>query len=122
MEKGNPTRSAEVNEFIQWVKSCEVKNIGKASLARRNFEFNEFINILKINLEKADSFDSKKLMKDLTLMYMCHALWVFQWHTIGRVDDVSQLQLEDIQGKTIYFILLFYSLVQKTCNILAHCP
>ena len=45
-ERGNPTRSKDVNDLIKRVMKAEVRRLGKPPQARRPLSFSEFILIM----------------------------------------------------------------------------
>ena len=57
-ESGNPTRSIPVNELIKKVKKEEVRKRGKATVARRPLELNEFeklVDMLRLDRDPLKS-------------------------------------------------------------------
>lgn len=84
--QGNPTRSAEVNEFINSVKKAEVRHEGKPSQATRPFTLNEFIQILDLV--------SSVRAEDASCRY--RAVSTLQWQLIARITDVQHMTVENI--------------------------
>lgn len=84
--EGNPTRSVKVNELIKKIKKQEVRKQGRKSLARRPFSQREFADFIRILRNQRES--KKK--------YSAAALFLFQYNMIGRVDDASRFNLEDL--------------------------
>ena len=78
-ETGNPTRHGSINRLIGKVQRLEVARQGRPNLARREFEDSEFEQLIQYTLD--DTIHER---------YLFGALWRFQLHMIGRVDDVSK--------------------------------
>lgn len=89
---GNPTRSAPVNQLIRDVKKAEVRKRGKATLARRPLEFDEFSKLVEMLRGSSDSL--KK--------FGFTALVILQFHFIARVDDTSALMVDEIKAHPTY--------------------
>jgi hypothetical protein len=86
--EGNPTKSLAVNEVIKEVKLHEVRKQGVASQARRPLEYDEFLSILHlIRTGKSVCYEKHLLGSILTT----------QWSTIGRIDDMMKLKLDDLK-------------------------
>ena len=86
-KRGNPTKSAMVNNLIKNVKKFEVRQQGALSNVVRPVEFDEFINILSIiRMEKG--IEKYRLCSLLTL----------QWAMIGRIDDIMKLKFINLSS------------------------
>lgn len=128
--QGNPTRSEDVNNFIKRVKKFEVRGEGIGSKARRELEWKEFLNVLRIL--KNDPRLKKKKKKALAVLTL-------QWSLIGRIDDLLGLKIKNVSenlhvngtlkfrvtnSKNIYneaetfFQIVFPSSDAKVCPIL----
>jgi Transcriptional activator of glycolytic enzymes len=87
--EGNPTRSLEVNNLIKRVRKKEVRKQGVAPQCRRAMtegEFRAMQNILR-------NHDSGSLLWKCGL----YALTIFQFHLIARIDDTTQVLIENIR-------------------------
>jgi hypothetical protein len=87
--EGNPTRSIDVNNLIKRVKKKEVRKQGVASQCRRAITEAEFRAMQKI-LQKHDG-DS------LIWRYGLYALTNFQFHLLARIDDTTQVLVENLK-------------------------
>ena len=86
--KGNPTRSSiEVHSLVRRVKKKEVRKQGKASQVKRPLTREEFQKMQHV-FQSNDSFLWK---------YGLSCLTKFQFHMIGRIDDTTQVLIENIQ-------------------------
>ena len=95
-ESGNPTRSTVVNQCIKDVQKFEVRAEGVATNARRPLEYKEFLLILRLfKLRMIDASDS-----EVNKAVFMSSLLSMQWHMIGRVDDMLQLQISDFYANT----------------------
>ena len=84
---GNLTKSAEVNDLIKRVTKKEARKEGAASHRRRPMKIEEYNSILEILKESRQS----------TEKYGIPALMNYQFHLIARIDDTTQVSLENIQ-------------------------
>jgi hypothetical protein len=87
--EGNPTRSIEVNNLIKRVRKKEVRKQGVAPQCRRAMteaEFRTMQNILR-------NHDGRSLI----WQYGLYALTIFQFHLIARIDDTTQVLVENIR-------------------------
>jgi hypothetical protein len=91
--QGNPTKSALVNDTIKQVKKFEVRGEGAASNAKRPLKQSEFRKT--IQLFKAGDNDWNHKFR-----YPMMALW--QYHLIGRIDDVVHFKVNDPRGHGEY--------------------
>ena len=83
---GNPTKSVEVNNLIKAVKKKEVRKQGIPSQARRPMQLSEFKEIIKRCRNNSSPF----------IKYTASAYFIFQFHLIGRLDDVANFSHEDL--------------------------
>jgi hypothetical protein len=90
--RGNPTRSDPVNSMIKEVKKFEVRGQGAPSNAKRPLKLSEFRKNQELLRKEADWNHKFK--------YPMMCLW--QWHLIGRVDDVANFKLADPRGHGEY--------------------
>ena len=87
-KEGNPTRSADVNDFIKVVKKAEVRKLGVPSQARRAFSISEFRQIIaRVRRPGTNGISNK---------YSLAAYYIFQCHMIAQVDDVMHFKKEDL--------------------------
>jgi hypothetical protein len=92
--QGNPTKSVLVNEMIKQVKKkFEVRGEGSASNAKRPLKQNEFRKTL--TLFRTPGNDWNHIYR-----YPMMALW--QYHLIGRIDDVVHFKVNDPRGHGDY--------------------
>ena len=80
--RGNPTRSAAVNDVIAKVKKFEVRQEGIPSQARRPLEWEEFYSLLVL---------IRHLFAASDMWFFLTAVFCLQWQIIGRIDDVMKL-------------------------------
>ncbi|KNC74193.1 hypothetical protein SARC_13253 [Sphaeroforma arctica JP610] len=85
--KGNPTRSKDVNDLLKTIKRAELRGEGKADAAKRLIEYDEFRQILAINLENKNFHNS--------------------------VDDVTNIKFEDLMPNDDNPEQLFVTLVHS---------
>ena len=86
--RGNPTKSAPVNDIIKEVRKFEVRGEGCPSSAKRPLRENEFIKSLQL-LRAQPGFDCK---------YKCPTLQLWQHTLIGRLDDCAHFEVNDPRG------------------------
>ena len=79
------------------VKKHEVKREGKASSARHAMELPEFLEIVK---------RCRKMPKNHFGQCTRAPHFVFQFHTIARLDDVEHFQCEDLTANMEYLYTL----------------
>ena len=84
--QGKPTRSIEVNTLIKKVKKKEVRKEGVSSKARHAVTHVEFRRMQSILREK----------NDVLRRYGIPSLLTFQYNMIGRIDDCTQFQMENL--------------------------
>ena len=87
--EGNPTRSIDVNNLIKRVKKKEVRKQGVLSKVKRPLTDDEFGQMQKI-LQNHNR-------NNYIWRYGLYALANFQFHLIARIDDTTQVLLENIQ-------------------------
>jgi len=87
--EGNPTRSIEVNNLIKRVKKKEVRKQGAASQCRRAITEDEFRTMQKI-LRNHDR-------TSMIWRFGLYALTNFQFHLLARIDDTTQVLLENLR-------------------------
>ena len=90
--RGNPTRSSALNELIRRVRRYEVRGQGSASQARRPLTEAEF---------RASVIEMRK-GPDIYMRYGLPALFAFQFHMIGRVDDVCKWKKENLRAHEVH--------------------
>ena len=83
--QGNPTRSTAINQLIHDVKKKEVHNQGARRLLT-TVKYRRMQSILKAD-------DEDQLWK-----YGIPVMNSFQFHLIGRIDDTTQLLVENLKG------------------------
>jgi hypothetical protein len=87
---GNPTKSQEILTLIRRVKKQEVRRQGKLSFAKRPLTEIEFRTALTI-LSNKDDFCNR-------FRYPC--MLKYQYHLVGRCDDLSHFLVKDIVAHT----------------------
>ena len=86
-QTGNPTMSVAVNQLIKRIKKQEVRKQGKKSNAKRDMKRPEFRKSLRL-LEGFDDHQRKHRIPCMKKL---------QFHIIGRADDVSNLETNDLR-------------------------
>ena len=86
--RGNPTRSAAVNDLIKEVKRFEVRGEGANSQVKRPLRQIEFRKSLEL-LRRNSDHDHR---------YKYPLIALYQHHLIGRVDDVCNFDVKDPRG------------------------
>jgi len=86
--RGNPTRSAPINDLIKEVKRFEVRGEGADSQAKRPLRQIEFRKTLEL----------LKRFGDLDHRYKYPLIALCQHHLIGRVDDICNFDVKDPRG------------------------
>jgi hypothetical protein len=87
--EGNPTRSIDVNNLIRRVKKKEVRKQGVVSKAKRPLTEEEYRKLQKI-LQNHDR-------NNYIWRYGLCALTNFQFHMIARIDDTTQVLVDNVQ-------------------------
>jgi hypothetical protein len=91
---GNPTKSAEVNNFIKSTQRLETRKQGAVSQTRRPMQESEFRRLHEIFKTAGGRMLSRKA---LIWKYGMPALMNFQFHLIARIDDTTQVIMEHIR-------------------------
>jgi hypothetical protein len=86
-ELGNPTKSTEVNDLIKAVIRKETRREGKPSQARRPFEKEEFLQVLRLCSE----------FRDPNIKYGIPCLIKFAFHLIARLDDSCEFKMKNFK-------------------------
>jgi hypothetical protein len=92
---GNPTKSAEVNDFVKRIKKLEARKQGADSKSRRPMletEFRRLHEIFKSSTQCNHNSSTAQVWK-----YGMPALINFQFHLIARIDNTTQLILDHIR-------------------------
>ena len=87
-KQGNPTRSIAVNKVLAVVTKYEVRRQGVASQARREIEYDEFLQLMELIKIEPTLNEKEK--------YRIGSILSLQWHMIARIDDMMKLQLRNI--------------------------
>ena len=87
-DQGNPTWSAPVNDLIKEIKKAEVRGEGTPSNAKRPLQEAEFRRTMEL-LKGQQSFECQ---------YRFPMMCLWQYHLIGRIDDVVHFTLDDPRG------------------------
>jgi hypothetical protein len=85
---GNPTKSAVVNNLIQEVRQFEVRGEGVSDQSMRAITEEEFQMTVEMFRAQEDWTSKWK--------YATMALW--QYHLIGRIDDVVHFKTDDLKA------------------------
>ena len=105
-DRGNPTKSAIVNDLLQLVKKFEARREGAPSQVKRPLTQVKFL------------FIQRKLRSQNNWMhgmkYRTMNLW--QFHLIGRANDTCHFEMRDPRGHQIYDFAL-QTRVRWTKNI-----
>ena len=89
---GNPTQHDKVNRLIQRVVVQEVRRQGRPSMAVREFEPEEFEQIIQYC--QRDTANANR--------HLYSSLFRFQLHMIGRIDDVSKTYVTNLVWNNNY--------------------
>jgi hypothetical protein len=89
---GNPTKSAEMNDFIKRVKKLETRKQGAESQTRRPMQEIEFCRLHEVFKSSSGTTNSSNIWK-----FGMPALINFQFHMIARIDDTTQVIMEHIR-------------------------
>jgi hypothetical protein len=89
---GNPTKSGIVNELIKAVTAQETAGQGMPSLARRDFQREEFEQVQEIC----------KTNNDMNIRYGVACLLKFAYHLIARLDDSCKLMSKNLRWNPRY--------------------
>jgi len=112
--RGNPTKSKDVNECIKSVMKSEVRKQGVNSAARRALEYKEFLNLLTIIRKNA--FDEDQTVQGQLKWIRLLSLLTLQWQLIGRMDDMMHLNFSCLTTN-IQFPFSLYSRLRWSKNI-----
>ena len=111
--RGNPTRSATVNDLMKEVKRFEVRGEGADSQAKRPLRQIEFRKTLEL-LKRHGDHDHR---------YKYPLIALYQCHLIGRVDDICNFDVEDPRGHPQFpFALKTKVSWSKNARDERHCP
>ena len=101
---GNPTRSAELNDLIKYVKKKEVRKQGVTSKARRSLLHEEFRGTLAElkDYHRTQEGESTSPVWNFGMP----AAMCLQFHVIARIDDTMHIRMENIQKSKIFSYLL----------------
>jgi len=89
---GNPTKSAEMNDFIKRVKKLETRKQDAESQTRRPMQEIEFRQLHEVFKSSSGTTNSSIIWK-----FGMPALINFQFHMIARIDDTTQVIMEHIR-------------------------
>jgi hypothetical protein len=84
---GNPTKSSAVNDFKNFVKRMEVRRLALPSNARDPLTMQQFRAALAILESEQDNFNN---------YYRYTFMMKFQYHIVGRCDDMGHFFIRDI--------------------------
>jgi hypothetical protein len=112
---GNPTKSVPVNDVIKDVKKAEVRKLGKPSQAKRDMKRSEFSKTLRI-LERAEN--------NYELQAKVPTMIKFQFHIIGRTDDLTNLETNDLRSHPLFGTFALQTKVSWSKNVMEErsCP
>ena len=111
---GNPTKSAVVNNLIREVRQFEVRGEGVSDQSMRAITEQEFRVTIDLFRAQEDWTSTWK--------YATMALW--QYHLIGRIDDVVHFRMDDLKAHT-RFSFAMQTKVRWSKNVLEErrsCP
>ena len=91
--EGNPTRSVEINNLIKRVRKKEVRKQGVAPQCRRPMTETEFRTMQNILQNQHDHDRTNSTIWRFGL----YALTIFQFHLIARIDDTTQVLIDNIR-------------------------
>ena len=94
LNRGNPTKSKEVNDMIKQVVKHEVRHQGVSSKARRAFEYKEFLALCK--LIRTKGFKANVSNVEALRWSRLTAMLNFQWQLMARQDDMINLKFETV--------------------------
>ena len=87
-EEGNPTRSTDVNNLIQRVKKKEVGKQGVSSKVK--------CAMAQAKLQRMQNILQNHNKNHYIWRYGLYSLTNFHFHLIGRIDDTTQVLIENI--------------------------
>jgi hypothetical protein len=88
---GNPTKCAEVNDFVKYLKKLKARKQGAASQTRRPMVEGKFRRLHEV-FKSYGGPHSSAVWK-----YGMPALIKFQFHMIARIDDTTQVIMDHIR-------------------------
>ena len=90
---GNPTKSAAVNGFIKLVQRCEVRRYtgARKPTAKHPLSMTMFRASLRVLEENQENFNN---------YYRYTTMLKFQYHIIGRSDDLGNFETLDLKSHT----------------------
>jgi hypothetical protein len=88
---GNPTKCAEVNDFVKYLRKLEARKQGAESKTRRPMEEREFRRLHEVFKTFGGSHSSGIWKLGMP------ALINFQFHMIARIDDTTQVVMDHIR-------------------------
>jgi hypothetical protein len=94
---GNPTRSTKLNELLRYVKKKEVRHQGVPSQARRSIKAAEYCRTIDILKEEDNA---------IIWRYGIPAIMNYQFHMISRIDDATQVKMENLAPHDRFDFLL----------------
>ena len=89
---GNPTKHNMHRKLIDTVKKCEVRGEGAESKVKRALTIPELYK----ELEMLRVYEAKHNDHNYSLKYTAMTLW--QYHLIGRIDDVCNFGMANPMG------------------------
>ena len=101
---GNPTRSAELNDLVKYIKKKEVRKQGVQSKARRALTHEEFKNTLQEL--KSYKRTSEGASTSPIWNYGMPASMCLQFHLIARIDDTMHIKFENVRKSAFFSFLL----------------
>jgi hypothetical protein len=94
---GNPTKSVQLNDLLKYMKKKEVRHQGVLSQARRSIKAAEYCRTIEILKGEGNSIIWK---------YGIPAMMNFQFHMISRIDDATQVKMENLAPHDRFDFLL----------------
>ena len=101
---GNPTRSAELNNLVKYIKKKEVRKQGVSSKARRALlheEFKSTIATVQGHKRTSDGASTEPIWN-----YGVQASMCLQFHLIARIDDTMRVKMENFKRSATFSYLL----------------
>ena len=95
-DQGNPTKHQMHRKLIDLVKLCEVRGEGADSKTKRALTIVEFFKELEMLRNHGKETEDFKFC----VKYPAMTLW--QYHLIGRVDDVCHFGMSNLKGHEIF--------------------
>ena len=89
---GNPTKSSVVNNLLREVKQFEVRGEGVGDQSMRPINEREFRMTIELF----------RTQNDWTTKWKYPAMALWQYHLIGRIDDVVHFKLDDLKGHALF--------------------